>query len=151
MKFILDDLTGDAIAQLLQQHLEEMYSTSPSESVHALDLSALKQPCIRFWSLWDNEQLAGCGALKRLSHNHFEIKSMRIAQSYRQQGLGAKILYHLVADAAQQGGKQISLETGTMAFFAPARNLYSKSGFHICPPFADYQPDPNSIFMTKQL
>ncbi|WP_028762982.1 GNAT family N-acetyltransferase [Shewanella colwelliana] len=151
MKFILDELTGDAIAQLLQQHLEEMYSTSPSESVHALDLSALKQPCIRFWSLWDNEQLAGCGALKRLCHNHYEIKSMRIALSYRQQGLGAKILHHLVADAAQQGGKQISLETGSMAFFAPARNLYSKFGFHICPPFADYQPDPNSIFMTKQL
>ncbi|MFB2719597.1 GNAT family N-acetyltransferase [Shewanella xiamenensis] len=151
MKIILDDLKGPEIAALLTEHLEDMRATSPPESVHALDLDGLRQPNIRFWTLWDGRNLAGCGALKWLDSEHAEIKSMRTAATYKQQGIASKVLQHLINDAKAAGVQRLSLETGSMAFFQPARNLYAKFGFELCGPFADYVLDPNSLFMTKKL
>ena len=151
MKIILDDLKGPEIAALLTEHLEDMRATSPPESVHALDLDGLRQPNIRFWTLWDGRNLAGCGALKWLDAEHAEIKSMRTAATYKQQGIASKVLQHLINDAKAAGVQRLSLETGSMAFFQPARNLYAKFGFELCGPFADYTLDPNSLFMTKKL
>ncbi|MFB2639861.1 GNAT family N-acetyltransferase [Shewanella bicestrii] len=151
MKIILDDLKGPEIAALLTEHLEDMRATSPPESVHALDLDDLRQPNIRFWTLWDGRNLAGCGALKWLDAEHAEIKSMRTAATYKQQGIASKVLQHLINDAKAAGVQRLSLETGSMAFFQPARNLYAKFGFELCGPFADYVLDPNSLFMTKRL
>ena len=151
MKIILDDLKGPEIAALLTEHLEDMRATSPPESVHALDLDGLRQPNIRFWTLWDGHNLAGCGALKWLDSEHAEIKSMRTAATYKQQGVASQILQHLINDAKAAGVQRLSLETGSMAFFQPARNLYAKFGFELCGPFADYTLDPNSLFMTKKL
>ncbi|ESE40183.1 GCN5-related N-acetyltransferase [Shewanella decolorationis S12] len=151
MKIILDDLKGPEIAALLTEHLEDMRATSPPESVHALDLDGLRQPNIRFWTLWDGRNLAGCGALKWLDAEHAEIKSMRTAATYKQQGIASKVLQHLINDAKAAGVQRLSLETGSMAFFQPARNLYTKFGFELCGPFADYVLDPNSLFMTKKL
>ncbi|QYX65099.1 GNAT family N-acetyltransferase [Shewanella putrefaciens] len=151
MKITLDDLKGPEIAALLQEHLDDMWATSPPESVHALDLDGLRQPNIRFWTLWDGNNLAGCGALKWLDAEHAEIKSMRTAAPYKQQGVASKILQHLINDAKAAGVKRLSLETGSMDFFNPARLLYSKFGFENCDPFADYRLDPNSVFMTKKI
>jgi len=151
MKIILDDLKGPEIAALLTEHLEDMRATSPPESVHALDLDGLRQPNIRFWTLWDSRNLAGCGALKWLDAEHAEIKSMRTAATYKQQGVASQILQHLINDAKAAGVQRLSLETGSMAFFQPARNLYAKFGFELCGPFADYTLDPNSVFMTKNI
>ncbi|MCD8550768.1 MAG: GNAT family N-acetyltransferase [Shewanella xiamenensis] len=151
MKITLDDLKGPEIAALLQEHLEDMRATSPPESVHALDLDGLRQPNIRFWTLWDGRNLAGCGALKWLDAEHAEIKSMRTAATYKQQGVASQILQHLINDAKAAGVQRLSLETGSMAFFLPARSLYAKFGFELCGPFADYTLDPNSLFMTKRL
>ncbi|MDT3295024.1 GNAT family N-acetyltransferase [Shewanella sp. SP2S2-6] len=151
MKIILDDLKGPEIAALLTEHLDDMRATSPPESVHALDLDRLRQPNIRFWTLWDGNNLAGCGALKWLDAEHAEIKSMRTATPYKQQGIASKILQHLINDAKSTGIKRLSLETGSMDFFNPARMLYSKFGFEICGPFDCYQLDPNSVFMTKKI
>lgn len=128
-----------------------MRATSPPESVHALNLDGLRQPNIRFWTLWDGRNLAGCGALKWLDAEHAEIKSMRTAATYKQQGIASKVLQHLINDAKAAGVQRLSLETGSMAFFQPARNLYAKFGFELCGPFADYVLDPNSLFMTKKL
>lgn len=146
-----DDLKGPEIAALLTEHLEDMRATSPPESVHALDLDGLRQPNIRFWTLWHGRNLAGCGALKWLDTEHAEIKSMRTARAYQQQGVASKILQHLINEAKAAGVQRLSLETGSMAFFQPARHLYAKFGFEQCGPFADYQLDPNSVFMTKNL
>ncbi|MCU8063079.1 GNAT family N-acetyltransferase [Shewanella sp. SM55] len=151
MKITLDDLTGPEIAALLQEHLDDMRATSPPESVHALDLDRLRQPNIRFWTLWDGNNLAGCGALKWLDTEHAEIKSMRTAAPYKQQGIASKILQHLINNAKAAGIKRLSLETGSMDFFNPARMLYTKFGFESCGPFADYRLDPNSVFMTKKI
>ncbi|MCR4534660.1 GNAT family N-acetyltransferase [Shewanella xiamenensis] len=151
MRIILDDLKGPEIAALLTEHLEDMRATSPPESVHALDLDGLRQPNIRFWTLWDGRNLAGCGALKWLDAEHAEIKSMRTAATYKQQGVASQILQHLINDAKAAGVQRLSLETGSMAFFQPARNLYAKFGFELCGPFADYTLDPNSVFMTKNI
>lgn len=151
MKIILDDLKGPEIAALLTEHLEDMRATSPPESVHALDLDGLRQPNIRFWTLWDGRNLTGCGALKWLDAEHAEIKSMRTAATYKQQGVASQILQHLINDAKAAGVQRLSLETGSMAFFLPARSLYAKFGFELCGPFADYTLDPNSLFMTKKL
>ncbi|MDI5835202.1 MULTISPECIES: GNAT family N-acetyltransferase [Shewanella] len=151
MKIILDDLKGPEIAALLTEHLEDMRATSPPESVHALDLDGLRQPNIRFWTLWDGRNLTGCGALKWLDSEHAEIKSMRTAATYKQQGVASQILQHLINDAKAAGVQRLSLETGSMAFFQPARSLYAKFGFELCGPFADYTLDPNSLFMTKKL
>jgi putative acetyltransferase len=136
---------------LLAEHLRDMYATSPPESVHALDLDALRQPAIHFWTLWDGTQLAGCGALKALDAQHAEIKSMRTAAAYRQRGVASRLLQHLLNEAQRCGYQRVSLETGSMAYFEPARQLYSKFGFTECGPFADYVLDPHSVFMTLAL
>ena len=151
MDIRLDDVRGPEIAALLQEHLRDMHRVSPPESVHALDLESLRQPDITFWTMWDAGRLAGCGALKELDSQHGEIKSMRTASSHRRQGVATQLLQHLLAEAKQRGYTRVSLETGSMDFFLPARALYASFGFEPCPPFADYTADPNSIFMTKAL
>ena len=146
-----DDLRGPEIAALLQEHLRDMHRVSPPESVHALDLENLRQPDITFWTVWDAGILAGCGALKELDPQHAEIKSMRTAASHRRQGVAKQLLQHLLDVAKQRGYTRVSLETGSMDFFMPARALYASFGFENCPPFADYIADNNSFFMTKKL
>jgi putative acetyltransferase len=146
----LDDLTGPKIAELLSEHLREMHVHSPPESVHALDLDALRKPEITFWSVWLGEELVGCGALREIDSRHGEIKSMRTATRFRGQGAGTLIVRHIIGEAQQRGYERLSLETGSMAAFEPARRLYRKHGFIDCGPFADYIPDPNSVFMTRR-
>lgn len=147
----LDDLTGDQIINLLEQHLSDMQATSPPESKHALDLTALKDLSVKFWTLWDNETLAGCAAYKKLDNTHAEIKSMRTATAYKNQGVASILLKNLIKDAQENNIERISLETGSMDYFKPARALYEKHGFSYCKPFADYVDDPNSKFMFLKL
>lgn len=147
----VDDLRGPEIAALLEEHLADMRRISPPESVHALDLDQLRRPEITFWAVWDGGTLAGCGALKQLDPVHGEIKSMRTARTHRRRGVAAAMLTHLVAEARRRGYARLSLETGSMAEFEPARRLYASFGFEPCGPFADYGPDPNSAFMTLVL
>jgi putative acetyltransferase len=147
----LDDLDGPEIAELLSEHLREMHVHSPPESVHALDLDALKRPDITFWSIWSGEKLVGCGALKELDSEHGEIKSMRTANAFRGRGAGKAVLRHIIDEAIRRGYKRLSLETGSMEAFEPARCLYASHGFEYCGPFADYDLDPYSVFMTMEL
>jgi putative acetyltransferase len=146
-----DDLRGPEIAALLRTHLEHCRANSPPESVHALDLNRLRAPDITFWTLWDEAELLACGALKQLDPAHGEIKSMHTLARCRRQGVGKAIVRHLVAEAHARGYRRLSLETGSMTAFAPARALYAGFGFVTCAPFADYRPDPNSVFMTLDL
>ena len=122
-----------------------------AESVHALDLNKLRQPEITFWSLWVDDDLAGCGAIKLLDKEHAEIKSMRTANRYRGRGYGAAMLEHILKHAQNIGLKRLSLETGTPDFFIPAQQLYRKYGFVSCGPFGDYREDPFSAFFTLAL
>jgi putative acetyltransferase len=147
----LDDLSDPRIAEFLEEHLRDMRSVSPPESVHALDLERLKKPEIAFWSFWSGPELVGCGALKRLDAEHAELKSMRTATSYRRKGLGKIILEHIMDEARRRGYRRMSLETGSMSFFEPARSLYASYGFVRCPPFANYREDPYSVCMTRSL
>ena len=148
----LDDLTGPEIAQLLQEHLDDMHLHSPPESVHALDLDSLKKPDVTFWSIWSEDgRLVGCGALKELDETHGEIKSMRTANEFRGKGAGKLMLRHIVDEAKRRGYSRLSLETGSMAAFEPARQLYESHGFKNCGPFADYVLDSNSVFMTIKI
>lgn len=146
-----DDLTGPEIHALLEEHLQNMRAISPPESVHALDLPGLRRPGITFWTAWDGAQLLGCGALKQLDAAHGEIKSMRTAQAARRRGVGRAMLAHIVAEAQRRNYARLSLETGSQPAFEPARTLYRSFGFAECAPFADYRPDPNSVFMTRAL
>jgi putative acetyltransferase len=147
----IDDLQGPEIAALLQEHLDNMHSLGPPESVFALDLSRLRQPDITFWSAWEGRELAGCGAIKQLDAQHAEVKSMRTAKAFLRKGVASQILAHIIEAAQQRGYKRLSLETGTVSAFEPAHRLYSSYGFKHCGPFADYVEDQNSIFMTKEL
>ena len=147
----LDDLSGSEVAELLAEHLREMHVHSPPESVHALDLDALRKPEIAFWTVWLGERLAGCGALKELDKAHGEIKSMRTSREFRGKGAGKFVLRYILDEARRRGYKRLSLETGSMAAFEPARLLYESHGFEYCGPFADYILDPNSVFMTIEL
>ncbi|MFT2091794.1 GNAT family N-acetyltransferase [Paraglaciecola sp. 2405UD69-4] len=148
MNIKVDDLRHPKVKELLQKHLDDMYATSPKESVHALDLSGLREANVRFWSAWQGDELLGCGALKILNSKHGEIKSMRTSESHNRKGVATNILQHIIEHGQQIGLKQLSLETGTQDFFKPARQLYLKNGFQDCGPFADYSLDPNSLFMT---
>src|SRR5690606_33744688 len=121
-----DDLCGPEIAELLREHLKDMYATSPPESVHALDLERLRDPAITFWTAWDGTKLAGCGALKELDSKHAEIKSMRTARAYMRQGVGRFVLSHILEVARMRGYERISLETGSMEYFVPARQMYEQ-------------------------
>ena len=144
-------LDHPAVIALLKEHLASMEQTAPPESRHALDPGGLRGPDITFWSLWDGSQLAGVGALKHLSRDHVEIKSMKTAPAYLRKGIASKILAHMIQDARERGCLRISLETGSMEFFAPARHLYSSFGFEPCAPFGNYVDDPNSVFMSRLL
>ena len=146
-----DDLTGAEIIGLLGQHLTQMGEQSPAESVHALDVAALRGPDVTFWSAWSGDRLAGCAALKRLDDDHAEIKSMRTSDDFRGRGVGAVMLVHLLEAARAEGFSRVSLETGSNEPFAPARRLYAWHGFVECAPFADYVLDPWSVFMTLEL
>lgn len=149
MQIKIDDLLGADVARLLQAHLDEMHLHSPPESVHALDLDALRRPEITFWAVRNGDgELMGCGALKHLDATHGEIKSMRTTPSHQRKGVAARLMRHLLETARYRGYRRLSLETGSMAFFEPARALYKRFGFELCGPFADYIEDPNSMFMT---
>ena len=151
MQIKIDNLRGPEIAALLTEHLDAMYENSPPESVHALDIEKLRKPGITFWSIWDGESLAGCGALKELDKSHAEVKSMRTASSHLRKGYANKLLEHMIAEARRRGYSRISLETGSMVYFEPACRLYKKYGFTECGPFADYEEDPYSRFFTLEL
>jgi len=146
-----DDLTGSEITELLLEHLENMAENSPPESMHALSLEELRKPDITFWSVWNGGELLGCGALKELDPQHGEIKSMRTASNHRRKGVAARMVEHILEKARRRNYRRVSLETGSMDAFIPARTLYAKFGFEECGPFADYVEDPNSVFMTKEL
>jgi putative acetyltransferase len=151
MQIQVDDLTGPEIISLLEEHLRCMSEVSPPESCHALDLEGLRKPGITFWSLWDGSDLAGCGALKELDSAHAEVKSMRTASAYQRKGVASQILRHIIEQAKRRGYRRLSLETGSMDYFIPARSLYASFGFSYCAPFGDYIEDPNSVFMTKEI
>lgn len=147
----LDDLRGPEIHALLEEHLRNMREISPPESVHALDLSALRRPDITFWTVWSGGELLGCGALRELDASHGEIKSMRTASAHRRKGVAAAMLRHILAEAERRSYARLSLETGSMAAFEPARRLYAQHGFVPCGRFADYPEDANSFYMTLEL
>jgi len=147
----VDDLSGSEIRALLAEHLDNMHQLSPPESVHALDLSGLLKPEITFWTIWSNGELLGCGALKELTPAHGEIKSMRTSSAHRRQGVARAMLEHIMAEARRRSYARLSLETGSMPAFEPARRLYESFGFTYCPPFAEYTEDPNSVFLTRTL
>lgn len=128
-----------------------MWCISAPESKHALDLDALRRPKITFWTAWDRDALTGCGALQGLDAEHGEIKSMRTARRYARQAVASALLRLIIAEARQRGYRRLSLETGSMPFFAPAHRLYERHGFVDCGPFAGYREDPNSRFMTLVL
>lgn len=151
MNIRVDDLNGPEIAQLLHEHLQSMALHSPPESVHALDLQALRKPDITFWSAWQDDALVGCGALKELDPLHGEIKSMRTASLHLRNGVAAELLAHIIKVAERRLYRRLSLETGSVAAFAPARNHYTDFGFQPCGPFGTYVEDPYSVFMTREL
>lgn len=151
MQIRLDELTGPEIIELLREHMRCMERVSPPESRHALNLDGLRQPDITFWTIWNDGELAGCGALKELDPQHGEIKSMRTAYAYQRKGVASKMLAHIIAEAKRRGYRRLSLETGSMAYFEPARKLYASFGFAHCEPFGGYRLDPNSVFMTREV
>jgi putative acetyltransferase len=151
MDIRLDDLSGPEVRSLLQEHLSHMAQLSPPESVHALDITALRKPEVTFWTIWRDRELLGCGALKALSSEHGEIKSMRTSSAHRRKGVARAMLAHIMAEARRRSYARLSLETGAMQAFQPAQSLYASFGFTSCSPFADYIEDPNSVFMTREL
>ena len=151
MEIRIDDLRGPEIAALLEEHLQSMRQHSPPESVHALDLDKLRKPEITFWTAWDGKELLGCGALKELDPAYGEIKSMRTATRHLRKGVALSIMQVILAEAKKRSYQRLSLETGSMAAFAPARAMYARLGFQLCGPFQGYVEDRHSVFMTKEL
>ncbi|NTY88154.1 GNAT family N-acetyltransferase [Serratia fonticola] len=147
----IDDLTHHAVQTLVAYHISGMLEQSPPESSHALNVQKLRDPAVTFWSAWEGDQLAGIGALKMLDAKHGELKSMRTAEAFLRRGVANQFLLHILQVACARGISRLSLETGTQPGFAACHQLYRKHGFVDCEPFAEYQPDPNSRFMTLVL
>jgi len=151
MKSIEGNFNNLQVDELLKKHFIELRSVSPADSCHVLDIKGLKNSTIKFWSLWENEQLIGCGALKFLEEGHGELKSIRVAESFRKKGYGIKVIQHLILEAQKLNIKKISLETGAGNFFLPARKLFEKCGFKNCEPFDNYKENPDSCYMSLQI
>ncbi len=145
------DLGDPRVIELLRAHLASARAQTAPGSAHALNLAGLRSPDIGFWTMWDDGALVAVGALKRLSPDHGEVKSMHTAERVRRRGAGGAMLRHIVETARASGFSRLSLETGSWEYFRPARALYRNHGFVDCPPFADYRPDPNSVFMSLDL
>ena len=151
MRIEIDDLSRPQVHALLQEHLSNMHELSPPEQVFALDVGKLRAADITFWSVWDGQDLIGCGALKELSPTQGEIKSMRTPAAARKRGAGRAVLEHIISVAKERRYTRLNLETGTHAAFDPAHNLYRSKGFEVSGPFGSYRPDPHSLFMELRL
>ena len=151
VRITLGDLTDPRVIDLLRYHLIKSLEHSAPGSSHALDLNGLQAVDVTFWTAWDGETLVGTGGLKQLSEDHGEVKSMHTDQAVREKGVGSAMLQHIISVARSRGMSRLSLETGAEVYFQPAISLYHKHGFVDCPPFGDYVPDPNSVFMTLDL
>jgi putative acetyltransferase len=149
LKSILGNFDHPEVNELLTKHFIELRSVSPEDSCHVLDIAGLKDPSIKFWSLWENDALMGSGALKFLDEKHGEFKSIRVNNKFRNKGLGSKIINHLIEEAKKLKITRLSLETGAGDFFIPARKLFIKCGFKDCEPFSGYKKNVNSIYYTK--
>lgn len=145
------DFADRRILDLLDRHLRHARAETAPGSAHALDLSGLQDESVSFWSAWLGEELVGVGAMKRLSEDHYEVKSMHTVEKHRGRGIGSRILQHIERCAKERGVRRLSLETGSWDYFKPAVALYARNGYALCAPFADYVEDPNSIFMTKDI
>ncbi|WP_345799858.1 GNAT family N-acetyltransferase [Microbacterium sp. AZCO] len=151
IEILADDLTNEATLRLIASHLDGMHESSPPESVHALDVAALRHPSITFWSAWIDGDLAGIGALRAIDAERGELKSMRVDDRFRGTGVGRAILRRIVAEARERGMTSLWLETGSTPDFTPAQRLYASEGFVVCEPFEGYTHDPFSVFMTLSL
>ena len=147
-KTIEGNFDNPEVNVLLTKHFIELRAASPEGSTHVLNIPGLKVSSIKFWSLWDNEKLIGCGALKFLDKEHGEFKSIRIHDNFRNQGKGIDVINHLINEAKKLNIKRISIETGAGDFFIPARKLFKKTGFIVCEPFAHYKKDINSVYLS---
>ena len=148
LKSIEGNFDNPEVHELLIKHFIELRSVSPEGSAHVLDIAGLKDPTIKFWSLWEENNLMGSGALKFLDNEHGEFKSIRVSDNFRSKGNGTKVINHLINEAKKLNIKRLSLETGAGDFFLTARRLFSKCGFEPCEPFSHYKKDINSIYMT---
>ena len=149
LKSIEGNFDHPEVNDLLTKHFIELRAASPKGSAHVLDIPGLRVPSIKFWSLWENEKLVGCGALKFLNKEHGEFKSIRVHDSFRNQDNGIKVIQHLINEAKKLKIKRISIETGAGKFFEPARKLFKRCNFRACKPFAHYKNDINSQYLTK--
>ena len=149
LKSIEGNFDDPKVNDLLTKHFVELRAASPEGSAHVLDIPGLKVPSIKFWSLWENNDLMGCGALKFLDKEHGEFKSIRVHDDFRNKGKGTKVIKHLINEARKLKIKRISIETGAGKFFEPARKLFQKCNFELCEPFAHYKKDINSLYLTK--
>jgi len=149
IKSIEGNFDQSEVNKLLKKHFIELKAASPEGSAHVLDIDGLKVPSIKFWSLWENDKLMGCGALKFLDKEHGEFKSIRIHDDFRNMGKGIEVINHLIDEAKKLKVQRLSIETGAGAFFEPARKLFNSSGFEPCEPFAHYKNDINSLYFTK--
>ena len=151
MKSIEGNFTNPMVDELLKKHFIELRSVSPIDSCHVLNVDGLKNSSIKFWSLWENDQLIGCGALKFLEEKHGELKSIRVAELFKNKGYGIKVIQHLILEAKKLNIIKLSLETGAGKFFLPARKLFEKCGFKSCKPFDNYKKNPDSCYMSLQI
>ena len=151
LRSIEGNFNNTEVHNLLIKHFIELRSVSPEGSAHVLDINGLKDPSIKFWSLWENDELIGIGALKFLDKDHGEFKSIRVNDKFKNKGNGLKIINHLISKARDLPVKKLSLETGAGKFFTPARKLFTKCGFKVCNPFSHYKEDINSVYMSLQI
>ena len=149
LKSIEGNFDNSEVNELLKKHFIELRAASPEGSAHVLDIPGLRVNSIKFWSLWDDKKLIGCGALKFINKEHGEFKSIRIHDDFRKKGLGTEVINHLISEAKKLKIKRLSIETGAGDFFIPARKLFKKAGFTPCKPFAHYKEDVNSVYLTK--
>jgi len=145
----IEESLGEELAQLLKAHWLFCTSTTPIEHVYALDASRLFTPDITVFGARVHGELVGVGALRKLGHEHAELKSMHTLAKLRGLGIGKAMVDHIEQFAKEQGVKRLSLETGATEPFKPARLLYKSLGYQDCEAFGDYVLSEDNTCMTK--
>src|SRR5579863_5875208 len=117
----VDDPQADDVRELISAHLSFCRGETPAEDVHALTTSDLLDPAVTLFGYRVGGELVAMGALKAIDAEHAEVKSMHTARSARRMRAGTAVLNHIISVARRRGFRRLSLETGSMEAFEPAR------------------------------
>jgi len=140
-----------AVLEVIAAHTRHSSMNYPGESDHSLSIDDYLNENLKLFAAWTADCCVGIVGLRIIDASDGELKSMHVLETARGRGVGRLLLQKILAQSKNLGLRRLWLETGTRLASDPARALYEREGFRVCPPFDSYVEDPESVFMTIDL